>query len=63
MDMQNELFKIGPVTIYGYGLMIAIGILLAYRLVVYRAEKRSYELSYIFSLTVVYCRKNKINFR
>lgn len=28
--MHNELFTIGPVTIYGYGLMIAIGILAAY---------------------------------
>ena len=28
--MHNELFSIGPVTIYGYGLMIAIGILAAY---------------------------------
>ena len=28
--MKNELLKIGPFTIYGYGLMIAIGILAAY---------------------------------
>ena len=28
--MHNELFTIGPITIYGYGLMIAIGILAAY---------------------------------
>lgn len=28
--MYNELFTIGPVTIYGYGLMIAIGIIAAY---------------------------------
>ena len=28
--MHNELFTIGPFTIYGYGLMIAIGILSAY---------------------------------
>lgn len=25
--MKNELFSIGPITIYGYGLMIAIGVL------------------------------------
>ena len=24
--MKNELFSIGPITIYGYGLMIAIGV-------------------------------------
>ena len=28
--MHNELFTIGPITVYGYGLMIAIGILAAY---------------------------------
>ena len=28
--MHNELFSIGPITIYGYGLMIGIGILVAY---------------------------------
>ena len=28
--MKNELLTIGPFTIYGYGLMIAIGILSAY---------------------------------
>lgn len=28
--MHNEILKLGPVTIYGYGLMIAIGILAAY---------------------------------
>ncbi|MNZ34340.1 Prolipoprotein diacylglyceryl transferase [compost metagenome] len=50
--MHNELFKLGPVTIYGYGLMIALGILFAYRLVVYRAANRQLELSHIFSLTV-----------
>lgn len=41
--MYNELFKIGPVTIYGYGLMIALGVLLAYRLVDYRATNRQFE--------------------
>lgn len=28
--MYNELFSIGPITVYGYGLMIAIGIIAAY---------------------------------
>ena len=28
--MHNELFHIGPVTVYGYGLMIAVGIIAAY---------------------------------
>ena len=30
--MKNELFSIGPFTVYGYGLMIAIGIIAAYLL-------------------------------
>ncbi|MES1043804.1 prolipoprotein diacylglyceryl transferase [Bacillus obstructivus] len=50
--MYNELLKIGPVTIYGYGLMIALGIFFAYRLLVHRATNRPFELSHIFSLTV-----------
>lgn len=37
--MHNELLKIGPFTIYGYGLMIAIGIFAAYSLAEYRARK------------------------
>lgn len=49
--MYNELFKIGPVTIYGYGLMIALGVLLAYRLVAYRGTSRQFELSHVYSLT------------
>ena len=36
--MHNEIFHIGPFTIYGYGLMIAIGILAAYFLAEYRAK-------------------------
>ena len=37
--MHNELLKIGPFTVYGYGLMIAIGIFAAYCLAEYRARK------------------------
>ena len=37
--MHNELLKIGPFTIYGYGLMIAIGIFAAYTLAEYRARR------------------------
>ena len=37
--MHNELFSIGPFTVYGYGLMIAIGIFSAYCLAEYRARK------------------------
>ena len=37
--MHNEVLKIGPFTIYGYGLMIAIGIFAAYTLAEYRARR------------------------
>lgn len=50
--MHNELFSIGPVTIYGYGLMIAIGILLAYFFAVYRAKKRNLSDDPIFSILI-----------
>ena len=35
--MKNELFTIGPLTVYGYGLMIAIGVLAAWIVTEYRA--------------------------
>ena len=31
--MKNELLKIGPLTLYGYGFMIAIGVLAAWLVV------------------------------
>ena len=38
--MRLELFKIGPFTIYSYGLMIAIGVIAAFILGMHRARKR-----------------------
>lgn len=52
--MKNELFSIGPVTVYGYGLMIAIGILAAYIVGEYRAKKKGLEPDYIFYF-VIWC--------
>lgn len=52
--MKNELITIGPVTVYGYGLMIAIGILFAYLLTEYRAKKLNLEHEKVFSL-VIWC--------
>ncbi|RKN64456.1 prolipoprotein diacylglyceryl transferase [Paenibacillus ginsengarvi] len=49
--MHNELVSIGPVTIYGYGMMIALGILVAYKMVLYRAATEQIEQSHISSLT------------
>ncbi|MDD3174663.1 MAG: prolipoprotein diacylglyceryl transferase [Herbinix sp.] len=50
--MKNELLTIGPVTIYGYGLMIAIGIISAYLVVEYRAKKKGLPYELIFNLTI-----------
>lgn len=52
--MRNELFSIGPVTIYGYGLMIAIGILAAYFSAEYRAKKYQLNADKIAGL-VLWC--------
>lgn len=49
--MHNEILTIGPVTIYGYGLMIAIGIFAAYFLAEYRAEKAGLDREAVFGLT------------
>lgn len=37
--MHNEIVSIGPVTIYGYGLMIGIGVLVCIWMGMYRAKK------------------------
>lgn len=49
--MHNEIFTIGPVTIYGYGLMIAIGIFSAYFLAEYRAKRIGLDVEAVFGLT------------
>lgn len=48
--MKNELLTIGPVTIYGYGLMIAIGAISAYLVSEYRAKRKGMQYELIFSL-------------
>lgn len=50
--MKNELISIGPITIYGYGLMIGIGIIAAYLLVEYLAKKKQLDVEPVFGLTV-----------
>lgn len=52
--MKNELLSIGPFTIYGYGLMIAIGIIAAYLTGEYRAKKYGLETDHIFNY-VIWC--------
>ena len=50
--MCNELFHIGPFTVYGYGLMIAIGIMAAYLTGEYRAKKQGLDPDTIFGLVI-----------
>lgn len=50
--MMNELLKIGPFTIHGYGLMIGIGIIAAYLAAEYRAKKYKLEHEKVFSLAI-----------
>lgn len=51
--MCYELFSIGPVTIYGYGLMIALGVLAALLTASYRAKKAGLSTDMIFNLTIL----------
>ena len=48
--MKNDLFSIGPFTVHGYGLMIAIGVLSAYYMVEYRAKKKQMDWEKVFPL-------------
>jgi len=50
--MYNDLFSIGPFTAHGYGLMIAIGIIAAYLVTMYRAKRLNIDSSYIDSLAI-----------
>jgi phosphatidylglycerol:prolipoprotein diacylglycerol transferase len=49
--MHNDLLTIGPLTIHGYGLMIALGIVAAYSVVVYRAKRYHLQSDHMDSLT------------
>lgn len=51
--MHNELFSIGPITIYGYGLMIAIGILAAYLSTEFLAKKNDLDPNPVFNILIV----------
>lgn len=50
--MKNELFSIGPFTVYGYGLMVGIGIVTAYLLVEHLARKKKLDPEPVFGLTI-----------
>lgn len=51
--MHNEIISIGPITIHGYGLMIAIGVLTALFVGEARAKKRDLSGDQIYNLTLV----------
>ena len=50
--MYNELFSIGPFTVHGYGLMIAIGVFAALYIAELRAPKNGMDKEKIFPLTM-----------
>lgn len=50
--MHNDLFTIGPVTVHGYGLMIAIGIIAAWLTSEYRGKKRGLDTDRIWGVIV-----------
>ena len=51
--MHNELFSIGQFTIYGYGLMIAIGIFAAYLSTEFLAKKNGLDANPVFNILIV----------
>ncbi len=50
--MWNEWLTIGPITIYGYGVMSAIGILAAYFMIESRAKKKGLDYEQVFGLVI-----------
>lgn len=51
--MKNDLFRIGPLTIHGYGLMIAVGFLLCVVMGMYRARRRSLSPEAILDIALI----------
>ncbi|MBR1848831.1 MAG: prolipoprotein diacylglyceryl transferase [Lachnospiraceae bacterium] len=51
--MYNDLFSIGPFTVHGYGLMIAIGIAAAYVFASRVAKKRNLSEDEVFNILMV----------
>ena len=50
--MKNELFSIGPFTVHGYGLMMALGIIASYSMVEYRAKKKGLDGDKVFNMAL-----------
>lgn len=51
--MYNDILKIGPVTVHGYGLMIGIGVVAALLVGDYRAKKKGLVGDYLYGMTFV----------
>lgn len=52
--MKNELLTIGPFTVYGYGLMIAVGIVAGCLVAEYRARRQGLDSEQIFPM-ILWC--------
>ena len=50
--MKNELLKIGPLTVYGYGAMIALGVIAAWVVTELRAKKHRLSSDHVFALVL-----------
>ena len=51
--MHNELFTIGPFTIYAYGLLMAVGIIAAYIFTEHLAKKDGLDAEPLFNILIV----------
>ncbi len=51
--MKNDLFSIGPLTIHGYGLMIALGFLLCVGMAMYRAKRHDLDPEAIVDIALL----------
>ena len=51
--MHNDLFHIGKITIHGYGTMIAIGVLVAAFLSMFRAKKKNMDAEPILDIILI----------
>ena len=51
--MHNDIFTIGKFTIHGYGLMIAIGVIAAVLVAIYRAKKAGIDPEVVLDLVLI----------
>ena len=51
--MYNEILKIGPFTIHGYGLMIGIGVIFALIMADTRARKKDFDVDFVYNVSFI----------